>query len=182
MQGYETFTDLELVERAKSGNDRAFAEIVDRYEGVVAATVFSMVGQNDAEEVGQIAMIKFYNALGNYKGEASLKTYITRIAINAALDHIRSKKRFLDRFRSLDDEIIEESASLSNQGEALEKSQIVQIALSKLKPEFRSVAVLRLVQGYSTNEVSEILGVANGTVLSRLSRARKILSSYIKEQ
>ena len=182
MNAYETISDHDLIARTLGGDDNAFAEIIRRYEGAVAATVINMVGYEDADEVGQVTMIKLYNSLSKFKGDASLKTYVTRIAINASLDALRRRKRLFSRFFSLDEDGVSEKAIVSDHGQGIELSESINRALSKLKPEFRAVAVLRLVQGYSTDEVSEILGVATGTILSRLSRARKQLSEYLREE
>ncbi len=182
MNVYETISDDDLIARTLEGDDNAFAEIIRRYEGAVAATVINMVGHDDADEVGQVTMIKLYNSLSRFKGDASLKTYVTRIAINSSLDALRRRKRLFSRFFSLDDDGVRENAVVTDHGKGFELKESINRALSNLKPEFRAVAVLRLVQGYSTEEVSNILGIASGTVLSRLSRARKILSNTLREE
>ena len=85
-------SDLELTRRARDGDDHAFRELVDRYESRVAATVVGMLGPGpDAEDVGQETFIRFHAALGRFRGEAALGTYLTRIAINLSLN--ASKRR-----------------------------------------------------------------------------------------
>lgn len=187
MQIWEDTSDKELVAATINGETAAFGEIVRRYESAVAATVIGMMGPGDeAEEVGQVTMIKLYQSLDRFKGDAHLKTYVTRIAMNAALDALRRRKRNLLRFfepQTNDQGSWEETlANDENHAEAFENRQLVQYALSKLKPEFRSVAVLRLMHGNSVDEVAEILGIAPGTVLSRLSRAKKQLTDVLKEE
>lgn len=187
MRSDDKATDAELIADVLDGNQSAFSIIVRRYEGAVAATVIGMLGPGDeAEEVGQETMIKLYRSLDRFKGEAELKTYLTRIAINSSLDALRRRKRNLLRFftpESENDSAWEDRiASASNHTKDFENRQLVQAALEQLKPEFRAVAVLRLVQGYSVEETADMLDIAPGTVLSRLSRARKQLMEILKPE
>lgn len=180
-------SDAELIAAVTGGDAAAFGAIVRRYEGVVAATVIGMLGPGDeADEAGQETMIKLYRSLDRFKEEAELKTYLTRIAMNTALDALRRRQRNLKRFftPSTDEEESweEQIPSDDDHGREYENRQLVQYALSGLKPEFRSVAVLRLMQGYSVDEVAAILGIAPGTVLSRLSRAKKQLAEMLHKE
>ena len=186
-------SDAELIAATLAGETAAFGEIVRRYEGVVAATVIGMMGPGgEAEDVGQEVMIKLYRSLDRFRGAARLKTYVTRIAMNAALDALRRRKRALrhlftpethgddTRGTAWGDAWQDQLPSGDDHARDLENRQTVQAALARLKPEFRSVAVLRLMQGYSVEEVATILDVAHGTVLSRLSRAKKQLKDLLK--
>ena len=180
-------SDAELIAAVTGGDAAAFGAIVRRYEGVVAATVIGMLGPGDeADEAGQETMIKLYRSLDRFKEEAELKTYLTRIAMNTALDALRRRQRNLKRFftPSTDEEESweEQIPSDDDHGREYENRQLVQYALSGLKPEFRSVAVLRLMQGYSVDEVAAILDIAPGTVLSRLSRAKKQLAEMLHKE
>ncbi len=183
----ENASDAELIEAVLSGDHQAFGVIVRRYEGVVAATVVGMMGTgSEADEVGQETMIKLYRSLNRFKGDAELKTYLTRIAINTSLDALRRRQRNFKRFFNpapLDDGSAWEDRIESNVDHVrdYENRQLVEAALSELKPEFRSVAVLRLMQGLSVEEVANVLDIAPGTVLSRLSRAKKQLVGILKD-
>ncbi len=158
------------------------------YESQIAATVIGMLGQcQAAEDVGQEVFIRFYNYLDNFREEAGLGTYLTRIAINLCLNELKRRKRRQFFFKSTDDEPDFEIASDQTESmEGNENKEIVQSAIKKLDPNFRSVIVLRLIKGYSTEETAQILKVPLGTVLSRLSRAQKklkeILAPYILEE
>ena len=184
MRSPQEMNDADLVAETLDGRDDAFAEIVHRYEGVVAATVINMLGRgDDSDEAGQETMIKLFRALDQFRGEAQLKTYITRIAINTSLDALRRRKRNLLRF--VQTSAPDTSAPEDLRGPAdssapnMETRQAVQQALAQLKPDFRAVVVLRLVQGYSTDEVADLLAIPRGTVVSRLSRAKSQLSSIL---
>ncbi|MEL6949871.1 MAG: RNA polymerase sigma factor [Pseudomonadota bacterium] len=180
-------TDAELIAAVTRGDRNALADIVRRYEAVVASTVIGMLGAGDAaEEAGQVAMIKIYNGLDRFRADSSFKTYVTRIAMNTALDELRRRKRFLSRFFTRADsdaaDPIDDIPASDNVAGNLEQRQLVLNALNQLKPEFRSVAVLRLMQGYSTAEVAAILNLSEGTVFSRLSRARQHLKAALESE
>jgi RNA polymerase sigma-70 factor (ECF subfamily) len=172
-----------LVARARSGDRSAFREIVERYEGLVAATVIGMMGPGpEAEDVGQKTFIRFYTALDQYRGEGGLAPYLTRIAVNLSLNAIEDGKRRRRRFTSRDagDELsLESSAGPAGETLPFDEREIVHRAIDALSPEHRSVVVLRLINGYSTKETAEMLGIPVGTVLSRLNRAQQILRDLL---
>ncbi len=174
-------TDSELVKSAKSGDTHAFEQIVKNYESQVAATVIGMLGQcQAAEDVGQEVFIRFYKYLNSFREEATVGTYLTRIAINLCLNELKRRKRRQFFFKSTDDEPDFEIASDETENmEGNENQAIVQHAIKKLEPNFRSVIVLRLIKGYSTEETAQMLKVPLGTVLSRLSRAQKKLKEHL---
>jgi len=176
--------DHELVRLTLDGDNQAFGEIVRRYENMVARTVKSMLGDvQQADDVGQDTFIRLYKSLKDFRGDSRLGTYIQRIAINQSLNEIRRSKRFLSMFYRSDDKDDSREIEISsgdNEGER-DMKEIVNMAISKLDPDFRSVVVLRAINGYSTKEAAEILEVPLGTVLSRLSRAREQLKKLLKD-
>ncbi|MCF8364771.1 MAG: sigma-70 family RNA polymerase sigma factor [Bacteroidales bacterium] len=174
--------DRDLIEQVRAGNKAAFSRIVNKYEPVVASTVIGMLGRgDDAEDVGQNVFIRFYNAIGDFRGEASLSTYLTRIAINLSLNEIKKRKRrnvfFINR-REEDPEIDYRFAR--DDAGAHDTAEVVNKALQQLEPKFRSVVVLRMLQGYTSDETAKILKLPLGTVLSRLSRAQDKLKEVLK--
>ena len=179
-------TDQALIERAKAGDQNAFRALVERYEAQVAATVVGMLGPGDeADDVGQETFVRFYKALDKFRGEAALGTYLTRIAMNLSLNAIKRRQQRRWRFWSLDDEekaLPEPSFDGRDELAARERDQLVHAALAKLKPDFRAVVLLRMLEGYSTKETAALLEIAEGTVLSRLSRAMKQLQTLLKDQ
>jgi RNA polymerase sigma-70 factor (ECF subfamily) len=174
-------TDQELIAAARDGDDGAFKELVMRYEPVVAATVIGMLRNSpEAEDVGQETFIRFYKALGTFRGEASVKTYITRIAMNQAINELRRRKRRRTVFSNTPaDEMGNIPDARSAQPEGPDR-ELVEQAIQKLDDEFRSVVVLRLIDGYSTAETAEILNIPVGTVLSRLSRAQDRIKGFLR--
>ena len=174
--------DQDLLERAKGGDRGAFSQLVKKHESIVAATVIGMLGPgNDAEDVGQNVFIRFYNALSNFRGDAALSTYLTRIAINLSLNEIqRRKRRNLLFFTKRDEDQEFNLPDMQDEAAAYESKEAVNKALQQLEPKFRSVVVLRMLQGYSTAETAKILKLPVGTVLSRLSRAQDKLKELLK--
>jgi RNA polymerase sigma-70 factor (ECF subfamily) len=181
--GSSILTDEQLVVAARGGDTAAFKELVKRYESRVAATVIGMLGDcPEADDVGQETFILFYRALGRFRGESSVGTYITRIAINLSLNELKRRKRRGALFARNDPEIIHNVPDERAKVEFSREKVAVQQAIQKLKPEFRAVIVLRLIDGYSTAETATILNIPAGTVLSRLARAqqklKKMLTAY----
>ncbi|MFO7850896.1 MAG: RNA polymerase sigma factor [Bacteroidota bacterium] len=175
--------DLDLVSRIVDGDNRAFQEIIRRYENMVARTVKGMLGDiQQADDVGQDTFIRLYKSLRDFRGDSKLSTYIQRIAINQSLNEIRRKKRFLSLFFQSDDkeDMTEIDLESGDDEKTKDIKDYVNMAISKLEPDFRSVVILRAIQGYSTKETAEILDLPIGTVLSRLSRAKEQLKGLLK--
>lgn len=176
-------SDEELLARARSGDAQAFAALVERYEGPVAATVIGMLGPGpEADDVGQETFIRFYNHLDQFRGEARLGTYLTRIATNQSLKALRTRTRRASRLLSRDDEdaFIDEPATDGDDAvDAREEAALVHRALQHLSDQHRAVVVLRMLEGYSTKETAEILGIPDGTVMSRLYRAMDQLEALL---
>jgi RNA polymerase sigma-70 factor (ECF subfamily) len=108
-----------------------------------------------------------------------LGTYVTRIAINLSLNEIRRRGRHRKIYITNSEEKIEKIADSHNDSEQKEMSELIQRGLQKLPAKFRSVIVLRLIDGYSTEETAKILNLPVGTVLSRLSRAQMKLKKVL---
>jgi len=184
-----TNTDEALIKSASSGDHNAFRELVDRHQNAIIKTVTGMLGpSSEVDDVVQEAFIRFYKNLGRFRGNSTCRTYLTRIAINASLDALRCRKRSLSRFLSRDDPSLNlpEPEIHDSEPERFERRQLIHSAMNQLKPHHRSVIVLRLIDGYSSIETAEILGIAHGTVLSRLNRAtaqlRRILHPLLEEE
>lgn len=177
-------TDLEIIQRVRNGDDSAFAALIRKYEQRVAATVIGMLGHGpEAEDTGQEVFIRFYKALPKFRGESSVATYLTRIAINLALTTLRRRKMRQLLFSGLDkkqENVLDPKSFLT----AIEHRDAVHALLQKLPVKFRAVLVLRLLDDCSVDETAEILGIPAGTVLSRLARglekARKVLQENME--
>jgi len=185
----EPMPDDELLIRARKGDERAFAALVERYEGAVAATAIGMLGTGgEADDVGQETFIRFHRSLDRFRGESSLKTYLVHIAMNLSLNALRSRRRTFLRFGGGDEDLAgtpEPGVGPAGETDAAELKRIVQQAVAALSEKHRAVVVLRMFQDLSTREAAGMLGVPEGTVLSRLSRAMQELetrlSPYVRD-
>jgi RNA polymerase sigma-70 factor (ECF subfamily) len=133
--------------------------------------------------VGQETFIRFYRALGSFRGEAALKTYLRRIAMNLSLNALKRRRRFAFRFLSRDrasEPLPEPVVEIDGEVERADARARVRTAIERLGPRHRPVVVLRMIDGCSTRETAEILGLPEGTVLSRLSRAMRQLHDELR--
>lgn len=169
-------TDEKLIQDARSGNDNAFRELIRRYEQKVATAVVGLLGPGpEAEDVGQEVFIRFYQTMDRFRGDASLGTYLTRIAINLSLNTLKQRRRKRLLFWGKPVETIPDLANSESSEFDMEEKEIIKKAIQELDPAFRSVIILRMMEGCSTRETAEILNIPEGTVLSRLARAQKKL-------
>lgn len=165
-------SDNEIIGKILNGNHDLFRLIVERYKNPVAAVIKGMLGDcPEAEDVGQETFIRLYLSLADFRGDAALKTYLIRIAMNLSLNEIKKKKRFnsstvyIDSLVNIPQEV---EIPVSERAEIMET---IHNAMEKLDARQRSVFILRIVEGYNTKETAKILKIPLGTVLSRLARA-----------
>jgi RNA polymerase sigma-70 factor, ECF subfamily len=174
--------ELALVQRAKSGDVEAFEELVRRYDRNVFR-IAQHITQNreDAEDVVQEAFLKAYNNLGQFQGQSKFYTWLVRIAVNEALMKLRRRRP--ERTVSLDEEVKTEDNSVprevadwspnpEQQYTQSELRDILDRTIHGLPATFRTVFVLRDVEGLSTEETAEALDLSVPAVKSRLLRAR----------
>lgn len=166
-----------LVKKSVEGDLIAFKTLVIRYEGKVAGVVKSMIGNTEeAADVGQEVFIRFYESLRKFRGESSVGTYLVRIAINLSLNEIKKRKR---RFLFFTNE--EAGSNIALKEDKKDLKEMLDYEFNQLDPDFKAVATLRLVEGYSTEETAALLQIPLGTVLSRLARAQKKLRIGIEK-
>lgn len=184
ISSYRESGDDILVKATLEGDHNAFREIVSRYRKMVARTVKGMLGDTVySEDIGQEVFIKLYHSLQEFRGEAKLSTYIQKIAVNLTLNEIKRRKRFFSMFTHKgSDELYEYDVADDDYAGKNDVRELVSKALMQIDPKFRSIVVMRMLQGYSTKETSEILALPVGTVLSRLSRAQEQLREILKNQ
>jgi RNA polymerase sigma-70 factor (ECF subfamily) len=174
-------TDEVLLEKIRDGDEDAFRELIKKYEPRVASIVIRMLGNTpEAEDVGQDTFIRFYQSIDRFRGDSSIGTYLTRIAMNLSLNELKRRKRRKIFSLSTEDSQLD-VMFYDHTGEQNETKDLVEKALKQLEPKFRAVVILRLLEGYSTAETSEILGLPTGTVLSRLARGQKKLKKIFEQ-
>ncbi len=152
------------------------------HEAAIGRTVTAMLGPGDeVDDVVQDTFIRCYESLHRFRGHAAFGTYLHRIAINRSRDILRRRQRLRARFVSHDDVSLP-SAGLTTEEEMIQRdrARLVHAAIARLTPDHRAVVTLRLLQGFSTEETANMLGIRYGTVLSRLSRATRRLQDLLK--
>ena len=174
-----------LVARCLSGDGFAFSRLVALHEGMVVNLSQRLLGdREEARDLAQDVFLQVFRTLGRFQGRSSLKTWIYRITVNQCRNRQRWwRRRRRDRAVSLEQlNPTDEARLASGQGEPAfervarrEAAQRVQAALLGLSFDHRSILVLREVEGMRCDEIAATLGVPEGTVKSRLARAREQL-------
>ena len=171
--------DAQILQEIKKGNIQAYKRLIQQYESLVASTIIGMIGNcSEADDIGQEVFIRFYRAINNFRGDSAIGTYLTRIAINLSINELKRRKRRNLLFKQTNDEHMEIPDKIAK-SEYDDSRELVNQAIERLEPKFKSVIVLRLIDGYTTEETAQILKVPLGTVLSRLSRAQQKLKEYL---
>jgi len=182
---YATLEDRELAAQAARGQEPAFRELLTRYERPVFSLIYRMVRDRTlAEDLSQEAFIRAFNAIGTYKTSYKFSNWILKIANNHTIDHLRKRK--LDTV-SIDgsphartaDEISQSQVVIESRDESpaeyvehRELGSQIEGAIGDLREEYRTVIVLRHVEGYAYDEIAEIMDLPLGTVKTYLHRAR----------
>lgn len=185
-------TEQELVERAKKGEEAAFEVLVTDNEKRIYNLCRRLTGNpEDAAELTQEAFLNAWRGLGRFQGESSFSTWLYRLATNACIDFLRREKRRqnLSMTVSLDDEEEARQVELPDERytpeaelERAETRRAVAAGLEKLTPEHRQVLVMREINGLSYAEIGSVLGLEEGTVKSRIARARNALRKVLTER
>lgn len=169
-------TDQELITDALRGDTHAYGEVVVRYRNSVVNVVYRMCGDAQlAEEAAQEAFIRAWQHLSRYRPDLPFRAWIFRIAINAALDAIRSGKRLFELDDMDEDSLVEESPNPELLLVQREQVKRVRKAVLELPPPSRSALVLREYGGMSYADIATALEIPIGTVMSRLNSARSQL-------
>jgi RNA polymerase sigma-70 factor (ECF subfamily) len=178
------------VNAARHGELEAFEELVFRHRDPIYARAFSMTrNEDDAVDLSQEAWIKGWQRLGQFQGESSFTTWMTRIVINLCLDHLRRQKRHrTDSIEELDDEGggVERQMPVVtvNPTAGLERAELrkkIDEALDQLSAEHRTVLVLHEFEDLEYKEIAKTVGCSMGTVMSRLFYARRKMAGLLAE-
>ena len=188
--------ETKLIARLNAGEMAAFDELVEEYQPLVYALSYRILGDaEDARDATQETFLKIYRHFARFRGDASLKTWICRIAINQAHSTQRWWRRRHrnttasldaplglngDDDRSLGDGL--ESDAISPEAETLsrERNRRIEAGLCELKKDFRIAVILRDIEGLSYEEIAYVTEVSVGTVKSRIARGREMLREVIQ--
>ncbi|MGB5245777.1 MAG: RNA polymerase sigma factor [Woeseia sp.] len=165
-----------LVARAQRGSTQAFEALYRQHVGNVYGLCLRMTGNaSEAEDCTQEAFIQAWTRLDRFRGDASLGTWLHRIAVNAVLGRIRKSRREKDRLQVVRD-TNPPRATVADSGGMRD----LQMALDELPQGAREVFVLNAVYGYSHEETGNMLGIASGTSKAQLHRAKRLLAQQLE--
>ncbi|MBE6932037.1 MAG: sigma-70 family RNA polymerase sigma factor [Ruminococcaceae bacterium] len=181
--------EKKLIQQAAAGDTAAFEALVLRYQTQVYSLAYRMVGNEaDAQDLAQEAFVRAWRALDSFQFSSQFSTWLYRLTSNICIDFLRSqkKRKHISLTVLQDDEqqqwdmpdhrpLPEEQMIVTQEREALAK------AIAALDPEYRQVLILRIVNDCSYQQISEIMGIREGTVKSRLSRAREQLRKKLAQ-
>jgi len=183
-----------FIERLVARDERAFNELVELYGDRVYRLMFRMLARkNEAEDMAQEVFVQVFKAIDQFRGDAKLGTWIYRVAVNLC----KNRGKYLARRHSQAEDELEPIAERFALGQAkgvtsselagpdqivlgYQVEVIVKRCIAELDPEFREVVVLRDIEDLTYDEIGEITGLAEGTVKSRLHRARAMLKEKVE--
>lgn len=171
--------EQELIRCAQRGDGEAFRQLVEAYQTQVYRLALRMCGESAADDVTQEAFLAAWRALPDFRGDCRFSTWLYRLTTNAGIDWLRREKRH----RSADDvtelELPDDAPSPQEQAEQSETQSAVRRALSRLSEEHRQVLLLRYMQELDYGEIAAALDVSEGTVKSRINRAKSKLREVL---
>ena len=164
---------------ARKGDERAFKQLYDMLAGKMYSLCLRYAGNTyDANDMFQEAFIRVYKSLAGYKGIGSFEGWVRKIFVNTCLDHLKGKQKLL--FADIQSQVEIQTSELSGL-DKVSNDELIKI-IQQLPNGYRSVVNLYLIEGYSHKEISEMLGIAEGTSKSQLARARLLLQKGITEK
>jgi len=178
--------ERKLAAELRRGSREAFEKLLDLYEDRVYNLAYRMVGPQDADDVAQDALIEICKAVGSFRGDSSLSTWVHRVTVNVCLQHRRKRK---PEVIPIEDELPERQPDTKpDPGDMALRNEVksrVDAAINDLPEAHRDVVILHELQGLTYAECAKVLGCPVGTVKSRLSNAfgklRELLRNYAAE-
>jgi RNA polymerase sigma-70 factor (ECF subfamily) len=175
-------TDYELAKRSAGGDVDAFEELYRRHYRRVYAVTFRMLGDpTDAEDLTQETFTHLFKTIGSFRGDSAFTTWLHRMAVNQVLMYFRrrsSRPEYLVDEAETPTQIVQGTANHNKM--PVVDHIILENAIKKLAPGYRSVFVLHDVEGHEHSEIAEMLGISEGTSKSQLHKARLKLREIIK--
>ena len=171
--------EKDLICRAARGDAEAFRQLVEAYQTPAYRLAARMCGPDSAEDVTQEAFLAAWRALPEFRGDCRFSTWLSRLVSNAAIDCLRREKKHRDTGDVDDLELPDGGPSPQEQAERSDTRDAVRRALDRLSPEHRQVLLLRFMQELDYGEIARALDVSEGTVKSRINRAKSKLREVL---
>ncbi len=185
-----------FIKRLKARDERAFNELVEVYGGRVYGLIYRMLGRRDeAEDMAQDVFVQVFKKIDQFRGDSKLATWVFRIAVNLCKNRTIYLARRHEAAQTELEPVAARAALTQAKGvtqgelerpdhlaEGYQVERIVQRCLGELHPEFREVLILKDVENLSYDEIAEITGLPEGTVKSRIHRARAALKASVERE
>jgi RNA polymerase sigma-70 factor (ECF subfamily) len=178
----EETDDLALVDRFKNGDEMAFNLIVDRYSGkILSMASYFLKNSDDAYDVAQEVFVKIHRSLHKFRGDSKLSTWIHTIAANTCKNKLSFWKRLATRKREYEkaQKVFYQPWTPHDEVEQSERVRIIRENILALPEKYRMVILLKDLRGFSYEEIARMLQIQEGTVKSRLHRAREKLAGRL---
>ena len=176
------FDERELIERCRSGDDTAFAELVDRYKDLVYGLISRMVRDRGlADDLAQDVFLKVHRGLPYFRGEARLSTWIFRIVQNVCVQTRTSRRPDVPLEDGHDDRPPRQFGSVDQAFGAIEDRDRLDKALAQLPPNYRMLVVAHYMRGVQYESLAEALNLPLGTVKTHLYRAKRRLRELLEK-
>jgi RNA polymerase sigma-70 factor, ECF subfamily len=171
-----------LISRARDGDQDAFRQLVERYQGAVYNLAYRMLGDpGDAEDAAQEIFVRIYRQLGRYDAARKFSTWTLAIATNYCIDQLRRRRMQLVPLENIIPWARAREAGPEGEAITQEERDEVQRLITKLPEKYRAPLILRYFEELSCAEIADVLGMPEGTVKTQIHRARKALGKLLAE-
>lgn len=168
--------DAMVLARARAGDEAAFVAIYEHYSAAIHRFAYRLLGnQEQADDVTQDTFIRAYEHIGRLAEDANLSAWLYRIAANSCQDVLRRRRR-IAWVPMLEDEDKDSEFTTEDFVPQVIEAHAIQRVLAEMPPPLATCLVLRSVEGFSCEEIAEIMNIPKGTVFSRLARARELFT------
>jgi RNA polymerase sigma-70 factor (ECF subfamily) len=174
-----------LISRASRGDVDAFSRLVSAHSALVRGVTLRMLGAQEAQDASQEVWVRVWANMKSFRGESAFSTWLYRVTVNTCLSFRRKESR--RRTREVEEELAHLSVSSGGDGDpeeaalVAERREEIQVALGSIRAEHRAAMVMRHMEGLSCAEISEALGVPDGTVKGWASRGRTAMLAALTQ-
>ena len=174
-----------LIARASRGDVEAFSKLVSVHSALVRGVTLRMLGGQEAQDASQEVWVRVWANMKSFRGDSAFSTWLYRVTVNTCLSFRRKESR--RRTREVDEELAHLSISSGGDGDPeeaaldAERREEIQVALGNVRAEHRAAMVMRHMEGLSCAEISQVLGVPNGTVKGWASRGRTAMLAALTQ-
>jgi RNA polymerase sigma-70 factor (ECF subfamily) len=174
-----------LIARASGGDVEAFSKLVSVHSALVRGVTLRMLEGQEAQDASQEVWVRVWANMESFRGDSAFSTWLYRVTVNTCLRFRRKESR--RRTREVDEELAHLSISSGGDGDPeeaaldAERREEIQVALGNVRPEHRAAMVMRHMEGLSCAEISQVLGVPNGTVKGWASRGRTAMLAALTQ-